>query len=260
MITIFPLYFYSDSVTKEKMIMKETFGQRLSRFRKAKGLTQEDVAKQITISPQAVSKWENDISSPDILELSTLADILGVSVNELLGREENKKEVAEEVVDAAPQPQEERVKSDEEIKAEFKQAFDDAKKSHAKDHKPIDTVSIIVNSVLMTAALIGYMLLGFFWTEKNMGWNWGWVLFPTAIALGSILNAIKEKKMCNFVYPLVVLVAYCTLGFFGNYYGFNGWHPYWFLWITIPVYYVIGSQVDKAIHKDDPVDPDGDKD
>ena len=136
--------------------MKETFGQRLSRFRKAKGLTQEDVAKQITISPQAVSKWENDISSPDILELSTLADILGVSVNELLGREENKKEVAEEVVDASPQPQEERVKSDEEIKAEFKQAFDDAKKSHAKDHKPIDTVSIIVNSVLMTATTTGH--------------------------------------------------------------------------------------------------------
>ena len=240
--------------------MKETFGQRLSRFRKAKGLTQEDVAKQITISPQAVSKWENDISSPDILELSTLADILGVSVNELLGREENKKEVADEVVDASPKQEEERVKSDEEIKAEFQQAFDDAKKSHAKDHKPIDTVSIIVNSVLMTCALIGYILLGFFWKERSMGWTWGWVLFLVAITLGSILNAIKEKKMCNFTYPLLVVAIYVTLGFFGDYFGFSGWHPYWFIFITIPVYYVIGSQVDKAIHKNDPVDPDGDKD
>ena len=127
-------------------------------------------------------------------------------------------------------------------------------------HKPIDTVSIIVNSVLMTCALIGYILLGFFWKERSMGWTWGWVLFLVAITLGSILNAIKEKKMCNFTYPLLVVAIYVTLGFFGDYFGFSGWHPYWFIFITIPVYYVIGSQVDKAIHKNDPVDPDGDKD
>ena len=67
--------------------MRETFGQRLARLRKKKGLTQEDVANRITISPQAVSKWENDLSSPDILVLSSLEDILGVSVDELLGRQ-----------------------------------------------------------------------------------------------------------------------------------------------------------------------------
>ena len=39
--------------------MKETFGQRLLRLRKAKGLTREDIASRVTISPQAVSKWEN---------------------------------------------------------------------------------------------------------------------------------------------------------------------------------------------------------
>ena len=72
---------------EEAKMMDETFGQRLSRIRKEKGLTQEDIAKRIVISPQAVSKWENDVSSPDILVLSSLADILGVSVDELLGRE-----------------------------------------------------------------------------------------------------------------------------------------------------------------------------
>ena len=80
--------------------MEETFGQRLSRIRKEKGLTQEDIAKRIVISPQAVSKWENDVSSPDILVLSSLADILGVSVDELLGRENPKSETVDsEVVD-----------------------------------------------------------------------------------------------------------------------------------------------------------------
>ena len=74
---------------------KESFGQRLSRLRKEKGLTQEDIANRITISPQAVSKWENDVSSPDIDYLNSLADILDVSVDVLLGRKESAKAFTE---------------------------------------------------------------------------------------------------------------------------------------------------------------------
>jgi len=67
--------------------MKKTFGERFSRLRKKLGLTQEDIASKVNISAQAVSKWENDQSAPDISILPTLADILNVSLDELLGRE-----------------------------------------------------------------------------------------------------------------------------------------------------------------------------
>ncbi|MDD7735274.1 MAG: helix-turn-helix transcriptional regulator [Bacillales bacterium] len=67
--------------------MNETFGQRLARLRKEKGFTQEDIADKINISPQAVSKWENDISSPDIQTLIKLSDIFEVSLDDLLGKE-----------------------------------------------------------------------------------------------------------------------------------------------------------------------------
>ena len=67
--------------------MKETFGQRFSRFRKNLGLKQDDIAEKVNISAQAVSKWENDLSAPDISTLPILADILNVSLDELLGRE-----------------------------------------------------------------------------------------------------------------------------------------------------------------------------
>ena len=67
--------------------MKETFGQRFSRLRKNLGLKQDDIAEQVNISAQAVSKWENDLSAPDISTLPILADILNVSLDELLGRE-----------------------------------------------------------------------------------------------------------------------------------------------------------------------------
>lgn len=66
--------------------MNETFGKRFARLRKEKNYTQEDIAFKVNISPQAVSKWENDISSPDITVLPILADILEVSIDELLGR------------------------------------------------------------------------------------------------------------------------------------------------------------------------------
>lgn len=66
--------------------MKETFGQRFTRLRKEKGLTQEDIALKVNISTQAVSKWENDISMPDIAILGDLADILAISIDELLGK------------------------------------------------------------------------------------------------------------------------------------------------------------------------------
>lgn len=66
--------------------MKETFGQRFARLRKSKGYTQEQIADKVNISYQAVSKWENDISSPDISILGELANILGVTIDELLGR------------------------------------------------------------------------------------------------------------------------------------------------------------------------------
>ena len=69
--------------------MKETFGQRFSRLRKQRGFTQEELAEKFGISGQAVSKWENDASMPDISILPELSDVLGVSLNELLGKEES---------------------------------------------------------------------------------------------------------------------------------------------------------------------------
>lgn len=69
--------------------MQETFGKRFQRLRKEKGLTQEDIANKFDISAQAVSKWENDISYPDITILNDLSNILGVTTDELLGNVKN---------------------------------------------------------------------------------------------------------------------------------------------------------------------------
>lgn len=62
----------------------ESIGTRIGRMRRAAGLTQEALAEQLGVSSQAVSKWENDLSCPDISLLPELARALGCTTDELL--------------------------------------------------------------------------------------------------------------------------------------------------------------------------------
>ncbi len=64
--------------------MEKTLGMRIGEYRRAKGLKQDELAEMLGVSPQAVSKWENNISCPDIMLLPELSRILGVSTDELL--------------------------------------------------------------------------------------------------------------------------------------------------------------------------------
>ena len=59
--------------------------KNLKIFRKRKGLTQENVAEALNVVRQTISKWEKGISVPDADMLIRLAEILDVSVNELIG-------------------------------------------------------------------------------------------------------------------------------------------------------------------------------
>ena len=64
--------------------MEQTLGMRIALLRKQKPMTQEELAEKMGVSSQAVSKWENDVSCPDIQLLPRLARLLGVTVDELL--------------------------------------------------------------------------------------------------------------------------------------------------------------------------------
>ena len=64
-----------------------SFQENLIRARKARSMTQEELAAKLNVSRQAVSKWETGESLPDLYKLAALADELGVSTDELCGRE-----------------------------------------------------------------------------------------------------------------------------------------------------------------------------
>jgi transcriptional regulator with XRE-family HTH domain len=83
--------------------MEMTLGKRIAMLRRQRGLKQDDLANSLGVSAQAVSKWENDQTCPDISLLPKLAELLEVSVDELLS---GKKE--ELAVTAKVLPPEER--------------------------------------------------------------------------------------------------------------------------------------------------------
>ena len=80
---------------------RETLGRRIARMRLEHAMTQERLANIANVSAQAVSKWENDQSYPDILLLPLLAKTFDVTVDELLGVEDATERMAP-VVEPAP--------------------------------------------------------------------------------------------------------------------------------------------------------------
>lgn len=81
-------------------------GTNISEKRKSMGMTQEELAAGLGVSPQAVSKWENNLSCPDISLLPEISKLFGISVDELLGvapATEKKETVKEEKSDNEPE-------------------------------------------------------------------------------------------------------------------------------------------------------------
>lgn len=82
---------------------KQTLGMMISSLRKAKGMTQLELAEKMGVTDKAVSKWERDLSYPDINTIPKLADLFDTSVDELMQGQtvmkENKKNRKSDIAD-----------------------------------------------------------------------------------------------------------------------------------------------------------------
>ena len=68
----------------------KNIGELISSLRKEKGMTQNDLAKKMNVTDKAVSKWERNLSYPDVNSISKLAEILETTVEELLNAQSKK--------------------------------------------------------------------------------------------------------------------------------------------------------------------------
>lgn len=72
--------------------MKLNIGENIRKYRKQADLTQDQLADRLGVSYQSVSRWENGLTYPDMELLPSIAKIFNVSIDELLGMPEEKKE------------------------------------------------------------------------------------------------------------------------------------------------------------------------
>ncbi len=141
--------FYMSLFTKKEKVsnMEATannLGSVISDLRKKNNLTQEDFASALGVTAQAVSKWENNVSCPDIMLLPKIAEILGVSIDELMGVKPIEEKKAEEPQIVSP------VLTDAELaKLKLRVLVID---NNMPDKKPIN-ISVPVSFVLKATSL-----------------------------------------------------------------------------------------------------------
>lgn len=263
--------------------MNIEIANRLVELRKKSGLSQEELATKLGLSRQAVSKWERAEASPDTDNLICLANLYGVSLDELLRTDEPVEDIINKQKERTMNSEEEK---ESEAKKEKKKDRVDIGPGHIhvsdedcevhickhgihiKDengefniggHEPYEVkvakhkkrlVTSIVSGSLFLLSVIAYLMLGFFfkgtWAygSNNAGWCTGWLVFLVVPVILSFIQAINSKKFCCFAYPILVTAVYLGLGL---YLGSEGWHPWWVLFLTIPVFYCIFGPIDKYL-------------
>ena len=70
--------------------------QRIRELRAEKKISQQDLSNQLFVSPQAISKWERDVATPNPEAIAKMAEIFGVSADYLLGRTDQKEKLPTE--------------------------------------------------------------------------------------------------------------------------------------------------------------------
>lgn len=234
-------------------------GERLTKYRKKNGYSQEALADKLGVSRQAISKWETGESAPDTDNLIALAKLYDVKIDDLLNvdpedlnNNENKEKRRDKVI---INKEGIHVSSDEtEVKIDKDGIFVDGQKKFDNDdddedddeddiikakHPKLKLARIIIDSVGFALALITYILLGSL-LENNLGWTVYWTIFFIPGIIGSIVAAIMYRKVSKFNIIFLVLFAYLFVGM-----RFGIWHPTWVEFIAIPVFYSIAKPIEK---------------
>ena len=219
---------------------------RLLQYRKDSGLSQEELAEKIGVSRQAVSKWERSEASPDTDNLIRLAEVYGVSLDELLRGNTNSKTSSESTEKETESPEPEAEQGDEGTeyvkydKVSFKNgihvdskngdhvhiSFKDGVNVYEKDgdkvHVSWDGVSVKENGKQRV------------YTDEN-----GNIMVDEEIKKAHTKSR-THKAFEMFPFWAIAIAAFLAWGFSGLCFG---WALSWIALFTIPLYYSLVSAV-----------------
>lgn len=236
--------------------MNIEIANKLLELRKEKGLSQEQLAQELGISRQAISKWERAEASPDTDNLIQLAKLYDISLDELLlhdpSHKEEEKEDDEDYVHVGfdgihvkeAQGDEVHVswdgihvneKDGHKVDVSKDGVYVDGQEYHKEDfkhwHEDNKKYDFPFGALLFFVFLIYAILTG--------RWHPTWIILLALPTFDSLVTAIKKRKFSKFAYPLLCVMAFLWMGFTNNY-----WHPGWVVFLTIPCYYSIASYLD----------------
>ena len=228
--------------------MNLEIANRLQKLRKENGYSQEELADKLGISRQAVSKWERAESSPDTDNLIILARLYNVSLDELLSDNESSEEIKNRIKDKEDIKNSIRLTDDEGQSVVFednKVKFFNKDGSEENINKGFLVAKGIYSGIVVFSTLIAFLLWGFL----ANGWYVSWVLWVLMPSLLSVMDCIEKKRFSAFAFPCLITALYCYLGM-----EFKLWHPYWILFLAIPVFYLITDPIDKYLLKTKPIE------
>ena len=207
---------------------KKTIGGFISALRKANGMTQKDLAERLNVSDKSVSRWENDEGAPDLSLIPVIAEIFGVTCDELLrGERKSPEQRAEPMAESEPSP-----KAEKQLQRMLKSAMAQYK------NRTYIAMGISVGGLL--AALICNLVF----LRASLGFLLGAVFFAASIVcqivfLNRAMFSVDEEEFQNlpelngfkrnavrltemsvgltmlfigFTFPLVLIDAYLGLG------------------------------------------------
>ena len=161
-------------------VMETTLGKRIGMLRRQKGLKQDELAEKLGVSPQAVSKWENDQTCPDISRLPELARMLEVSVDELLSG----KRESTPVVQIVPEPQRKDIRD-----MTLRIVVDSADGDKVRVNLPMALLQIAIDTGMGMPQINGGRAM------QNIDWN----QIMELIRQGAVGNLVEVESEGDFV-------------------------------------------------------------
>lgn len=142
--------------------LKEQIGKNIAEYRKLAKMSQIEFAEKLKYSDKAISKWERGESLPDIIVLKQIADIFGITVNDLIGYKDTKKKLI------------------------------DLKKI-IQNKKLVHLLSIGLVWLIASIMFVFFQLI-------NVLNNYNWLVFVYAIPISAVVSICFYAKWKNFLY------------------------------------------------------------
>ena len=202
-----------------------TLGEKIKELRIKNNLSQEELANKLGVTRQAVSKWEQNLALPDTNNLILISKIFNVKIDELINYNNN---LSDKNIN---------VDINNNDKIDNKVSKLDA--NTIKENENIKNTPIynMLSSLTVLICLITFILVGMYATN---GWNYSWIVWLLLPTFLSLFESIKRRKASLFLFPVLITAIYLFIGMY-----FKAWHPYWLLFLSIPIYYLIAEAIDK---------------